>query len=86
MQDFGTLRQPLLGELAGRKKEEREENDIYSRHLRFCLQPKGSACTPLEPIFGKWKTNILSFGLSHLGLLHIPKILSSPQDQEKQLG
>ena len=33
-----------------RKKEERETNAIYSGHLRFCLQPKGSARTPLGPI------------------------------------
>ena len=51
MQNFKTLRQPLMGELAmSRKKKERETNAIYSGHLRFCLQPKGSARTPLGPI------------------------------------
>ena len=46
MQNFKTLRQPLLGELAmSRKKEERgrkkerEKNAIYSGHLRLCQQP-----------------------------------------------
>ena len=33
-----------------RKKEEREKNTIYSGHLRFCLQSKGSARTPLGPM------------------------------------
>ena len=33
-----------------RKKEEREKNAKYYGHLRFCLQPKGSARTPLIPI------------------------------------
>ena len=33
-----------------RKKERREENAIYTGHLRLCLQPKGSAHTPLGPI------------------------------------
>ena len=32
-----------------REKERREKNSIYSGHLRFCLQPKGSARTPLGP-------------------------------------
>ena len=27
----------------------RTKNAIYSGHLRFCLQPKGSARTPLGP-------------------------------------
>ena len=31
------------------RKKEREKNAIYSGHLLFCLQPKGSACTPLGP-------------------------------------
>ena len=39
MQDFGTLRQPLLGELAMSRKREREKNAIYSGHLRLCQQP-----------------------------------------------
>ena len=54
MQDFGTLQQPLLGELAmswrEREKERERKNAIYSCHLRLCLQPKGSARTPLEPM------------------------------------
>jgi hypothetical protein len=55
MQDFGTLKQHLLGELAmsqnGEKKKERNKKSaIYSGHLRFCLQPKGSSRTPLGPI------------------------------------
>ena len=32
------------------EKKERETNANYSGHLRFCLQPKGSARTPLGPI------------------------------------
>jgi hypothetical protein len=46
MQDFETLRHPLLGELAMSWREEREKegkNAIYSGHLRLCLQPKVSA-------------------------------------------
>ena len=51
MQDFGTLRQPLLLELAmsWRERGGGEKNAIYSGHLRLCLQPKGSASTPLGP-------------------------------------
>ena len=57
MQKFEFLWQQLLGELAmswrERKKErkKREQNAIYSGHLRFCLQPKGSARTLLGPIY-----------------------------------
>ena len=44
MQDFGTLRQPLLGELAmswrERRKREREKNAIYTGHLRICQQQR----------------------------------------------
>ena len=43
MQNFKTLRQPLLGDLAmSRKKErgEREKNALYSGHLRLCQQPR----------------------------------------------
>jgi hypothetical protein len=64
MHNFGTLRQSLLRELTmSRKKErererernkEREKNAIYSGHLHFCLQTKGSARTPLGPKFNKW--------------------------------
>ena len=55
MQKFEFLRQSLLGELAmSRKKKERRKkerkNAIYSGHLRFCVQPMGSACTLLGPI------------------------------------
>ena len=44
MQNFKTLRQPLLGELAmspeeRKKKRDREKNAIYSGHLRLCQQP-----------------------------------------------
>ena len=43
MQNFKTLQQLLLGELAmspeEREKERGEENAIYSGHLCFCLQP-----------------------------------------------
>ena len=43
MQNFKTLRQPLMGELAmSRKKEEREKNAIYSGHLRLCQQPRAA--------------------------------------------
>ena len=46
MQDFGTLRQPLLGELAmswrERRKREREKNAIYSGHLRLCQHPRAA--------------------------------------------
>ena len=45
MQKFEFLRQPLLGELAmSRKKEERrrENNAIYSGHLRLCQQPRAA--------------------------------------------
>ena len=43
MQNFGTLQQPLLGELAmSRKTEERENNAIYSGHLSFCQQPRAA--------------------------------------------
>ena len=44
MQKFEFLRQPLLGELVmSRKKEERRENNaIYSGHLRLCQQPRAA--------------------------------------------
>ena len=47
MQNFKTLRQPLMGELAmsrkkKERKKEREKNAIYSGHLRFCLQPRAA--------------------------------------------
>ena len=46
MQNFKTLRQPLMGELAmSRKKREREKkrkNAIYSGHLRARLQPRAA--------------------------------------------
>ena len=50
MQDFRTLRQPLLGELAmswrerekERKKERKRKNAIYSGHLRLCQQPRAA--------------------------------------------
>ena len=47
MQNFKSLRQPLLGELAmsrkkeeERKKERKKKNSIYSGHLCFCLPPR----------------------------------------------
>ena len=45
MQKCETLRQPLLGELAMSRKKERErrrreQNAIYSGHLRLCQQPR----------------------------------------------
>ena len=45
MQNFKTLRQPLLGELAmsrkrERKRERKRKNAIYSGHLRLCQQPR----------------------------------------------
>ena len=46
MQNFKTLRQSLLGELAmspeEREKKEREKNAIYSGHLRLCQQPRAA--------------------------------------------
>ena len=43
MQNFKTLRQSLLGELAMSPEErEREKNAIYSGHLRFCQQPRAA--------------------------------------------
>ena len=47
MQNFKTLRQPLLGELAmsWRERGERErgeKNAIYSGHLRLCQQPRAA--------------------------------------------
>ena len=45
MQKFEFLRQPLLGELAmsrKKKEEERENNAIYSGHLRLCQQPRAA--------------------------------------------
>ena len=45
MQNFKTLRQSLLGELAmspEERKRKREKNAIYSGHLRFCLQPSAA--------------------------------------------
>ena len=48
MQNFKTIRQSLLGELAmSRKKEERKKerkrkNAIYSGQLHFCLQPRAA--------------------------------------------
>ena len=46
MQNFKTLRQSLLGELAmspeEREKEEIEKNAIYSGHLRLCQQPRAA--------------------------------------------
>jgi hypothetical protein len=45
MQNFETIRQTLLGELAmspEREKEEREKNAIYSGHLRLCQQPRAA--------------------------------------------
>jgi hypothetical protein len=50
MQNFKTLRQPLLGELAmswrererREREREREKNAIYSGHLRLCQQPRAA--------------------------------------------
>ena len=42
MQNFKTLRQSLLGELAMSPEEEREKNAIYSGHLRLCQQPRAA--------------------------------------------
>jgi hypothetical protein len=43
MQNFKTLRQPLLGELAmSRRERERRKNAIYSGHLRLCQQPRAA--------------------------------------------
>jgi hypothetical protein len=48
MQNYKTLRQSLLGELAmSRKKEEEErerekKNALYSGHLRLCQQPRAA--------------------------------------------
>ena len=51
MQNFKTLQQPLIGELA-MSPEERggEKNAIYSGHLRLCQQPRAAPRTPLGPI------------------------------------
>ena len=76
MQNFKTLQQPLMGELAmSRKKEEREKNAIYSGHLRLCQQQrthsartntfmpaaKGSARTPLRPIVSVESSDYIKF-------------------------
>ena len=47
MQNFKTLRQPLMGELAmsrkkRERKREREKTAIYSGHLRLCQQPRAA--------------------------------------------
>ena len=48
MQNFKTLRQSLLGELAMSRKKERggerreRKNAIYSGHLRLCQQPRAA--------------------------------------------
>ena len=44
MQKFEFLWQPLLGELAlsRKREEERENNAIYSGHLRLCQQPRAA--------------------------------------------
>jgi hypothetical protein len=50
MQNFKTLRQPLLGELAmsperggGEREDKRgEKNALYSGHLRLCQQPRAA--------------------------------------------
>ena len=44
MQNFRTLRQPLLGELAmsPERKTEREKNAICSGHLSLCQQPRAA--------------------------------------------
>jgi hypothetical protein len=57
MQNFKTLRQPLLGELAmSRKKEEeeRKKEKIMPSTMAPTFMPaaKGSALTPLGPKFG----------------------------------
>ena len=77
MQKFGTLQQPLLWELAMSRKRERkkesEKNAIYSDHLRLCLQPKGSARTPLGP---KNKTSL------YIGLSDVWALLFAVADRE----
>ena len=44
MQNFGTPRQPLLGELAmsWRERKREKKNAIYSGHLRLCQQPRAA--------------------------------------------
>ena len=47
MQNFKTLRQPLMGELAMSRKREREKerkrkNAIYIVHQRLCQQPRAA--------------------------------------------
>ena len=54
MPSFRTLRQPV----AKSPEEERENNAFNSGHLHFCLQPKGSARTPLGPTFYIMKDKI----------------------------
>ena len=46
MQNFKTLQQSLLGELAmspeERERERKRKNAIYSGHLRLCQQPRAA--------------------------------------------
>jgi hypothetical protein len=63
MQNFKTIRQLLLGELAmspERRKREREKNAIYSGQWPPTFMPaaKGSARTPLGPMYQFYFSNI----------------------------
>ena len=55
MQNFKTLRQSLLGELAmspeRRREREREKNAIYSGHLRLCQQPRAAHALRSDQFF-----------------------------------
>jgi hypothetical protein len=66
MQNFKTLRQPLLGELAmSRKREEereREKNNIYSGHLHLCQQPRAAHALRSDQLNVTWlrRTQVLA--------------------------
>ena len=59
MQNYGTLQQPLLGELAmsqkKKKKKEREKKMpfIVATYVSACSPRAARACTPLGPKFRK---------------------------------
>ena len=65
MQNFRTLRQPLLGELAmsrkKRERERREKNAIYSGHLRLCQQPRAAHALRSDQYITKVEWDLYAF-------------------------
>ena len=83
MQNYKTLRQSLLGELAMSRKKERggerreRKNAIYSGHLRLCQQPRTAHALRSDQ-HKESKSNILYIQYCQCAVCQVRQIVSQP--------